>query len=418
MTFSPLPQELIDAIVDNLAGDLPSLRSCSLTSRTFAASARPHIFRKLEIKPRIPPNWYFGSDTSESPPPSTCPQLLTLLTSSPHHALLVKELCVVVMGAPSDRRGGRHVPWLMAGRSPLSLVLPLLNLKRISLVENAHGGAVGDSYTMNWNRLGRQLKSALADVFSSTTLQSVHLRGIVLESPRQLFSFFSEASSLQELALSRVHFERADPWLVSKPWGPQLRSLLVSDMRSIHSLCQHLINPSIDLDHVSSLTITTTSGWMEKLIQASSHVENLRLVYSEVPPLGFLKPILATHLRSIHFLTSSLFEFIAVFFKSCPHDSHLETITFEQSAESRRSRHEAPEADPSLNAAVNPTLVHLHYLKSVRIKRSVRRGTSPSVAFAAWAAAVQSSLPSLVRRRLLSVQQYGVPDDGVLHGFE
>jgi hypothetical protein len=213
--------------------------------------------------------------------------LLSLLTSSPHHALLIEELCVVVMGAHSDRRDGsyvhRHVPWLMAGRSPLSLVLPLLNLKRISLVENARGGAVGDSYTMNWNRLGRQLKSALADVFSSTTLQSVHLRGIVLESPRQLLSFFSEASSLQELALSRVHFEKADPWPASKPWHPQLRSLLVSDMGNIHSLCQHLINPSIDLDHVSSLTITTTSGWMEKLIQASSHVENLRLVYSEVP---------------------------------------------------------------------------------------------------------------------------------------
>ncbi|KAJ7832848.1 hypothetical protein B0H14DRAFT_2802210 [Mycena olivaceomarginata] len=417
MTFSPLPQELIDAIVDNLAGDLPSLRSCSLTTRTFAASARPHIFRKLEIKPRIPPNWHFRSDTSETPPPSTCPQLLSLLTSSPHHALLIEELCVVVMGAHSDRRDGsyvhRHVPWLMARRTPLSLVLPLLNLKRISLVENARGGAVGDSYTMNWNRLGRQLKSALADVFSSTTLQSVHLRGIVLEPPRQLLSFFSEASSLQELALSRVHFEKADPWPASKPWRPRLRSLLVFDMGS---LCQHLINPSIDLHHLSLLTIITTSGWREKLIQASSHVENLRLEYSEVPALGFLKPILGTHLRSIHFLTSSLFEFIAVFFKSCPHDSHLEAITFEQRAEGRRREELA--ADPSLNAAVNPTLVHLHYLKSVRVKRAVRRGTSPSVAFAVWAAAVQSSLPSLVRRRLLSVQQYGVPDDGVLHGFE
>jgi hypothetical protein len=133
---------------------------------------------------------------------------------------------------------------------------------------------------MNWNRLGRQLKSALADLFSSTTLQSVHLRGIVLESPRQLLSFFSDASSLQELALSRVHFEKADPWPASKPWRPRLRSLLVFDMGS---LCQHLINPSIDLDHLSLLTIITTSGWREKLIQASSHVENLRLEYSEVP---------------------------------------------------------------------------------------------------------------------------------------
>ncbi|KAJ7832844.1 hypothetical protein B0H14DRAFT_3463109 [Mycena olivaceomarginata] len=338
--------------------------------------------------------WHFRSDPSE-PPPSTCPQLLTLLNSSPHLAPLIEELCTVVMSAPSDRRGG-----LRANR-----------MSRGSWREGPHHPLFSPS---NWNRLGRQLKSALADVFSSTTLQSVHLRGIVLESPRQLFSFFSEASSLQELALSRVHFEKADPWPASKPWRPQLRSLLVFDMGSIHSLCQHLINPSIDLDHLSLLTIITTPGWREKLTQASSHVKNLRLEYSEVPALGFLKPILGTHLRSIHFLTSSLFEFITVFFKSCPHDSHLEAIIFEQRAEGRR--HEEAAADPSLNAAVNPTLVHLHYLKLVRVKRSVRRGTSPSVEFAVWAAAVRSSLPSLVWRRLLSVQQYrAVPDDGVLH---
>jgi hypothetical protein len=66
---------------------------------------------------------------------------------------------------------------------------------------------------MDWNSLGRILNSALATAFSSPTLESVHLRGIVVDSPAQLFSLISEATSipvttskLNVVNLRSVHF--------------------------------------------------------------------------------------------------------------------------------------------------------------------------------------------------------------------
>jgi hypothetical protein len=61
--------------------------------------------------------------------------------------------------------------WIMTGRT-LTLVLPRLDLKRISLGENA---PLSTAATMDWDDLPRQLKSVLTDVFSSPRLQSVHL---------------------------------------------------------------------------------------------------------------------------------------------------------------------------------------------------------------------------------------------------
>ncbi|KAJ7359427.1 hypothetical protein DFH08DRAFT_846076 [Mycena albidolilacea] len=101
----------------------------------------------------------------------------------------------------------------MSGRT-LSLVLPLLDLKRISLIDNAPVEWDGNGeFRMDWNSLGRVLNSALAAVFFSPTLESVHLRGIVVDSPAQLFSLFSEATStpvttskLNVVNLRSVHF--------------------------------------------------------------------------------------------------------------------------------------------------------------------------------------------------------------------
>ncbi|KAF8194361.1 hypothetical protein K438DRAFT_1827846 [Mycena galopus ATCC 62051] len=160
----------------------------------------------------------------------------------------------------------------MSGRT-LASVLPLLDLKRISLIENSpvDWNGWGD-FSMNWTRLGRVLKSALAAVFSSPRLESVHLRGIVVQSPAQLLSLFSEATSLKHMSISRVYFtqqwNQRDSWPETQPWRPQLRSLLVSDILG-DLLCRHFLHPRIDLTRVTSLTIATENDeWRQKMSQA------------------------------------------------------------------------------------------------------------------------------------------------------
>ncbi|KAJ6572173.1 hypothetical protein B0H19DRAFT_679218 [Mycena capillaripes] len=278
------PQELVDIVVDYLYDDITTLKSCSLSAHTFVSSTRIHIFRKVEI---LPP-----ADPLSSP--NSCQRFCELLTSPPHIAPLVEELSIVLVDSDTkydlfldrDNLEDRHFPWVMADRT-LSLVLPLLDLKRISLTEDlrmrwSHNGRS----SMSWDDVAGQLKSALAKVFSSPRLVSVRLRGIVLQSPFQLLSLFSEATALKEMSLSRAHFTQPDhqyaPWPESQPWRPQLRSLLITDFKR-RTFCRYLVNPRIDLTAVRSLSVAvypTELEWRDRLVLAtmntSGGVEHLR----------------------------------------------------------------------------------------------------------------------------------------------
>ncbi|KAJ6588098.1 hypothetical protein B0H19DRAFT_1097971 [Mycena capillaripes] len=398
MSFRHFPQELVDIIIDNLNDDIPSLKSCSVAARTFVTSARIHIFNTLEISS-----------------PDTCQKLHRLLASSPHIPPLVHALCIELVSA--EKTGGvyledRHVPWIMAGRT-LSLVLPLLDLKRISLVENStwDGNSQG-RFSMAWNKLGRQLRSTLVDAFSSSKLESVHLRGIVVESPRQLLSLFSEATSLKEMSLSRVYFTMGphlhDPWPESHPWRPKLRSLLLSELSS-DSFGQHLINPCIDLTQVRSLALETDSSeWREKLIHTTNNnVEHLRLGYIE-DPLRW-GHTLGANLRSIQISGFSIFSLMDSVFKSC-HDTRLESIIFDGYPSDVGMWD-----SPSLDATIELAVVHLRCLKMVEVRALV---SSSRASFLLWSDKVRSALPSLVRRDMLQVTNLELPTHGPRHGWE
>ncbi|KAJ7766356.1 hypothetical protein DFH07DRAFT_352284 [Mycena maculata] len=391
-----LPQELIDLTVDHLRGDISTLKSCCLAARTFVSSAQAHVFNKIDI---LPPSL----DGARSSP---CQKLYKLLTSSPHLAPLVNELHIVIVGSETSfdfNSDGEylvepHVPWIMTGRS-LALVLRLLNLKRIALVENGpwEWNTLG-AFSMNWNKMGPALKSALAAVFSSPLLESVHLRGIVVESPAQLFSFFSEATSLKEMSLSRVYFNQRwdarDAWPESRLWCPRLRSLLISDVGG-DSLCRYLLNPRIDLAHLASVTVATDlGGWRRKLVQAavSSATEHLCLFR---PHPDFLPSVLGANLRSIHYFTTDMFQLMAAAFAAYTRESCLETIVFEGPARGVGTRTE--------DAKVDSALVHLPNLKTVEVKAYL--WADMDMPFNMWSAQVQASLPSLVRRGLLTLTQ-------------
>ncbi|KAJ7766383.1 hypothetical protein DFH07DRAFT_955434 [Mycena maculata] len=409
-TGNLIPQELIDLIVDHLRGDISTLKSCCLAARAFAHSAQAHVFSKIAI---LPPSLHGAG-------PSPCQKLYKLLTSSPDLAPLVNELYIVIVGSETSfdyNSDGQylvrpHAPWLMSGRS-LALVLPLLKLKRIALVEkgpwewNMRG-----EYGMNWNRMGRTLKSALTAVFSSPLLESVHLRGIVVDSPAQLFSLFSETTSLKEMSLSRVYFNQRwdarDAWPESQLWRPRLRSLLVSDVGG-DSLCRYFLNPRIDLNHLASVTVATDlDEWKRKLVQVavSSATEHLCL-FRPLP--DFLPSVLGANLRSIHYFTTDMFQLIAAAFAAYTRESCLETIVFEGPARGVATRTE--------DAKVDSALVHLPNLKTVEVK-AYFLWADMDMPFNMWSAQVQASLPSLVRRGLLTLTQIQRADRDVHHGWE
>ncbi|KAF7370258.1 hypothetical protein MSAN_00656900 [Mycena sanguinolenta] len=416
-----VPQELVYLIVDNLHDDIPSLKSCSLTARAFVGSAQTWIFNKVEI---LPPK---SRDDQDSP----CRKFYKLLTRSPHIASLVEELQIVLVGSETcfarDEDGHyleeRHGPWVMSGRT-LSLVLPLLDLKRISLIENSPSEwNESGEFSLNWNQLGRSLKSSLGAVFSSPKLEEACLRGIVVDSPAQLLSLFSEAISLKELLISRVHFTQGlnpTPWPESQPWHPRLQSLLVSDLDG-DDLCRHLLHPRIDLGHIRSLTIATeTDEWEEKLALAaiSGVTQHLALFEPQTWAWFAFKPILTSTLRSISFFSRRLHRLIPATFEACPENSALERIVFEGPIETFRAPRQYKDYYLPINAKIEAAMVHLSALKSVEIRAYTWAGVHKSHLFLEWADDVRAGLPSLVGRDLLILTEIVGADENLHYGWE
>ncbi|KAF8217639.1 hypothetical protein K438DRAFT_2006701 [Mycena galopus ATCC 62051] len=388
-----LPQELVDIIVDNIYDDIPSLMYCSMAARTFVNRTRTHLFKKIQINP------------PGDPPFSSCQKFYQLLSSSPHIAPLVEDLCIVTVFSATPGSS-----WIMADPT-LSLVLPLLNLKRISLIENAsRGWTDSGKYSMNWSKMEPSLRSALTSVFSSPRLEAVHLRGIVIDSLCQLLSLFNEATRLEEMSLSRLYPTQHELWPESQPWRPQLQSLLINN-RSIDgslSFCPYL------LAHVRTLSLWMNWTETNEMIQAtnsgrSGGVENLHLyLWNE----NFLpQEIFGTNLRSLHLFCHSIHAMLCAVLEACPLDTRLEHITLEGSGQL---------SDHAEFAAIDATVDHVSSLKTINF--CYIRVPSPSND--TFDAAVQVALPSLVRRGMLRItESKGRLDDvqygsDVNHGWE
>ncbi|KAJ7874222.1 hypothetical protein B0H14DRAFT_2569394 [Mycena olivaceomarginata] len=409
-----VPQELVDLIVDDLHDDTPSLKLCSLIARAFTSPAQTLLFKKIEILPPKPDAQ--GSRSRDSP----CQRFHNILTSSPHLAPLVHELHIVLVGSEtsfdSDENGrylqARRAPWIMSDRT-LSLVLPLLNIKRISLLENSPGEWNGSGdFSMNWNNLEQDLQSALAAVFSSPTLESVHLRGIVVQSPAQLLSLFSEATYLTSMSISRIYFtqkyHRRDPWPESRPWCPQLRSLFISELFS-DSSSRYLLHPRIDLSQIISLTIVTDWGGAEEMIEVIPSLQHLQFYLSNRTRTP-LHSILTPTMSSVHLFTKDLPFSMPSIFISCPPESRLEKIILEGPTRPFRSE--------IADSVINSTIGNLSALRTVEIRAYLSDKSDPP--FHEWAAKVRSALPSLVGRGLLTFTEIeGVDIDTAPHdGWE
>ncbi|KAJ6447473.1 hypothetical protein C8R45DRAFT_1224884 [Mycena sanguinolenta] len=326
---------------------VPQANWLTLSSITSTTTPPTWIFNKVEI---LPPK---NRDDEDSP----CGKFHKLLTRSPHIASLVDELQILLVGSETsfayDEDGNyleeRQGPWVMSGRT-LSLVLALLNLRGISLIENSP--PVWNEYgafSMHWNRLGRSLKSALAAVFSSPKLEMVRLRGIVVESPTQLLALFSEATSLKEMSISRVHFthirDEPTPWPESQVWHPQLHSLLVSD--------------------ISTIGRNDDSGQTQAAI--SGVTQHLTLY----------KPR-----WDANALTSIL----------TPTNSPLERIVFEGPIETLRLLRGQ---DLAIDARIGSAIAHLSVLKSVEMRAYTWTGEHNDIRFHKWADDIRVALPSL-----------------------
>ena len=79
-----LPQELLDEIIDHLAGDSLSLRLCSMAGRSFGQSCRRHLFSRVVFRPHNLPTWKATfPNPAISPAPYTREMRIHLASDAP-----------------------------------------------------------------------------------------------------------------------------------------------------------------------------------------------------------------------------------------------------------------------------------------------------------------------------------------------
>ncbi|KAF7327077.1 hypothetical protein MKEN_00283400 [Mycena kentingensis (nom. inval.)] len=377
-----LPQELVDLVVDNLEDDLPAIEACSFLNRSFMLSTRPHIFRRISIRP---------ADT-------TCRALTKMLKRDPGIAELVQELSIVLVGDETsfelDDDGNyaqaRAVPWLASdstakhsGRD-LARILAQLSLKRISLIEESppDWNNLGE-FCVEWDALEEALRVALLAQFASSTMERVHLRGIVMQSPNQLFELFRNSVALKHLAISRVYFTVSRRWWVpTEVWAPKLRSLLVSDLYS-NAFVDRFTDGTVDLRQLTSLTLATDARRsrrafiQEKILERENALESVRLWCWMAPDPATPLIILGEHLKHVHLFTNASLDWLSDVFRRRPRDSPLNTLTIEGPIRVDWLRTRRFPSNPTIDEVVRTNLDLVPLLSRVEILGYDDGGATP-----------------------------------------
>ncbi|KAJ7168352.1 hypothetical protein C8R43DRAFT_984087 [Mycena crocata] len=180
----PLPQELIDIIIDAIQDDRASLKTCSYVSFPFKKSSQRHLFSHITL---LPPR--------SARRPTQCQKLHEILLETPHLASYSTSLEILEGYQPSVSGVSVKLPWVTS-ESALELVLPLLPLRRFSLFCSWPGSLLSLA-------LPATLRTTLYDVIKSDTLTSLTLGRIIFK-PADFHFFLTGCTGLKELALFAV----------------------------------------------------------------------------------------------------------------------------------------------------------------------------------------------------------------------
>ncbi|KAJ6561355.1 hypothetical protein B0H10DRAFT_1151257 [Mycena sp. CBHHK59/15] len=157
--MSPIPPELIAAIVDELADDRESLKVCSLVATAFCAPSQSFIFRSIWLHRE---NWRFYTPEEHVHYQGTSVSLGTiqgchiLLENSPHLAAYIRDLTIDLPDSTSEDLPLEHI--LMAS----------LNIERFVI----------SGLFVSWTDLSPSLVTALQGVMAQPTLTHLHLLSI------------------------------------------------------------------------------------------------------------------------------------------------------------------------------------------------------------------------------------------------
>lgn len=248
-----LPQELIDAIIDHLDDDLPSLESCSAANRVFQHSCRKRIFSRINLAKhagRRPSTPHLSSLFSQ------------LLRDVPGVAGYVQEISIV----------GVRRSWTVPDTGHIVFIIGALSrLTKLTFI-----CPVG-------SKMSPELHDALYTLSQRPTFNNLVLSGLT-EIP---VTFFESFASLRRLSLTGLTFApRADLTPESTQPAPashlETLDLYLKDPAE-SAFVDIVLDPQtrLDISRLRGLALSRAQlqvATIEKLLSAScNHLEYLEL---------------------------------------------------------------------------------------------------------------------------------------------
>ncbi|KAJ7257224.1 hypothetical protein B0H12DRAFT_1322879 [Mycena haematopus] len=254
MEHPVFPQELFDIIIEELANDLETLRSCALVSRSFHSRAR--VFAHIRVG-RL--------DGKEH----TLPNLHELLHGSPSFAARVES---VHLSDEGDHSRWMVDPTLQRWRTLDTLLSLLVSLQRIRVT-----GATWRNATF---------RQSISLALTRPTLTSLEFTGGISKMP---FTLFSHCPSLRSLTLTGVSFENCDTFDAAGAACAKLEKLCLLELDSyaLAQITYWISLPAfpLDISCLRSLECTSERAHrvIERLLNASAQsLQRLRLVNYEL----------------------------------------------------------------------------------------------------------------------------------------
>ncbi|KAJ7257246.1 hypothetical protein B0H12DRAFT_1111638 [Mycena haematopus] len=297
------PQELFDAVIDHLADDLETLRSCALVSPSFYARASGHIFSRLQVGPldRNHSIYEFYKLLEGSPSLAASAKSLHIRQRSPGYgsrwqiaspadrflSLLVSlaRLCITIDGKSCS---WDRIPKALRGSIDLTLARPtftclkLTNVSGLPFTLLSHCPALR-SLTLKWVTFAGKWRAATAACVGSRPAQLEHLS---LQLDIDLLAFFARWIRLPEspLDISGLRVLECPAYLDDFTIQPLL-SVSASTLQRLYLSDSQMFSMSgtLDLREFAHLHTLSVNIRRRSFIGEDMHVISLRHII--FPPL-------------------------------------------------------------------------------------------------------------------------------------
>ncbi|KAJ7266839.1 hypothetical protein C8J57DRAFT_378068 [Mycena rebaudengoi] len=261
-----VPQEIVDAIIDNFAmpdeekilhyrpelDDANSLRACSLTSRSFLRGSRMHLFAAIFC---LSPSEFSHFDR--------------LLAESPHIGeLYVRHFTLSI----KDRRAPLVAEDVVLPR--ILSRLPRLTHLMLDFLPTSH-----ISRENIWVLQPPQFKTSIQATLSLHCLRSLRLYDLKFTNVSEFESLLSHATSLKALTLGRIAFE--NPFIRRVNSCHEVHVVLESlelelEMDVVDAMVSSF--STVDINHLQSLNVTSTH--MIPLLKANAQtIQKVRIFF-------------------------------------------------------------------------------------------------------------------------------------------